>query len=406
MMATKVGVGESKKKDSFEAGSEAARSALNRAEIEKCDFVFLYATVGYDQLELLKGVRSVTGNATLSGCSGEGVITQAGPEGEIVFTQSGTKKGINAVGVMVISSDEIVFNNFVGYELKKDSKKAGEEIGEKIANAKIEEPLLLMMFLDGLTVNVKEFFLGIDTFIQKPLKFCGGLAADDFAYRNTYQYYNDQVLSDAASCVLISGNVKIELGVSHGCFPIGLEKTITKSKSNTVYDVDRKPVWDFYKQYLDPEMKEFNNEINTFLDLGEKLPDELATEYDKYIIRAPVSQNPDGSLNFATEIPEGTNVQLIRRDADKISMNAKRMAERIKAELREKKPIAILHVDCCARGKMFFGGDAKEKGIDVMQDVFGKDVPWLGFYSYGEISPIRNENYYHNQTAVLCLIYK
>lgn len=403
-METKVGVGESKKTDSFEAGSEAAQTALSRAGLARCDFVFLHATVGYDQQALLNGVRSVTGEAPLSGCSGEGIITQAGPEGEMVFTLSGMKKGSDAVGVMVIASDEFRLNNYVSVGLKKDSNKAGKEIGKKIIKDDINKPLLLMMFLDGLSVNVKDFFSGISAMVQRPLKFCGGLAADDFTYGKTYQYYNDQVLSDAASCVLISGGIKIELDVSHGCFPIGLEKTITKSKSVTVYEVDYRPVWDFFKQYLGPDMKAFNNEINTFLDLGIKLPEELATEYDQFIVRAPVSQNPDGSLNFATEIEEGTPVQFIRRDADKISANAKIMAERIKTRLGEKKPIAVLHVDCCARGKMFFGGDAKEKGIDVIQDVLGKDIPWLGFYSYGEIAPISNENYYHNQTAVLCVI--
>ncbi len=405
-MATKVGVGESKRTDSFEAGSEAARIALNRAGIDKCNFVFLHATAGYNQPELLMGVRSITGDTPLSGCSGEGIITQAGPEGEVIFTQAGTKKGIDAAGVMVISSDEIKFVNYAGKDLKYDSKKAGEKIGRKIVKDNIEKPRVLMMYLDGLTVNVKEFFHGIDTVVQKPLVFCGGLAADDFTYSNTYQYHNDHVLSDAASCVLISGDAKIELGVSHGCYPIGLEKTITKRKSNTVYEINHEPIWSFFKQYLDPDMEEFNNEVNTFIGLGEILSQDLTTEYDNHIIRSPVSQNPDGSLNFATEIDEGTHVHLIRRDADKISMNAKKVAERIKARLGDKKPIAVLHIDCSGRGKMFFGNDVKEKGINVIQNVLGKDIPWLGFYSYGEISPIKNINYFHNHTVVLCVIYK
>jgi len=72
-----------------------------------------------------------------------------------------------------------------------------------------------------------------------------------------------------------------------------------------------------------------------------------------------------------------------------MSLGAKEMAEKINAKLNDKQPIAILHVDCAARGKMFFGDEVKQKGIDVMQDVLGKDIPWLGFYSYGEISPIK-----------------
>ena len=47
----------------------------------------------------------------------------------------------------------------------------------------------------------------------------------------------------------------------------------------------------------------------------------------------------------------------------------------------------------------------KEKGIDVIQDVFGKDIPWLGFFCFGEIAPIKGINYFHNQTVALCVIY-
>jgi len=82
---------------------------LDQAGTDKCDFVFMFATVGFNQEELLKGVRSITGDTPLSGCSGEGIITQAGPEGEVVFTSSGTRKGTNIVGVMIFSSNEIRF---------------------------------------------------------------------------------------------------------------------------------------------------------------------------------------------------------------------------------------------------------------------------------------------------------
>jgi hypothetical protein len=405
-MSTKAGAGRSNDKDSFQAGVLAAKAAMDQAGIEKCDFVFMFSTVGYNQDDLLKGVRSVTGNAPLSGCSGEGVITQSGPEGEVVFTSSGPRKGIDVAGVMVFSSDEIKFYNYLETGLKESSTKTGEEIGRKIKNDTHTKPLLLLTFVDGLKVNVKDFFTGIDSILKQPLLLCGALAGDNFILGNTFQFFNDRVVNDAASCVLIAGDVKIEIGVSHGCVPLGLEKTITKAQANTVFEIDNQPAWDFFRQYLDDSIKVFTKEIRTFLDLGIKLPDDMATEYDKYIIRAPLSQNPDGSLNFATEIPVGTKVKIIRRNAEKISMGAKNMAERIKAKLGDKIPIAVFHVDCAARGKMFFGDDVKEKGIDVLQDTFGKNIPWLGLFACGELAPIKNVNYYHNQTAVICVIYK
>jgi hypothetical protein len=404
-MATKIGVGESKEHDSFKAGAEAAREALARAGTDKCDFVLLFASAEYDHKELLKGVRSVTGNAPLSGCSGEGIITQRGPTGEGSFTQSGLVKGQRIAGVMVFSSDTLSFFNCCSRGLKENSQKAGEEIGKTIQGIHAENPLALLMFPDGLTVNMKAFFRGIDSCIKKPMVFSGGAAADDLTYTQTYQYHNDRVLVDGVSCVLLFGKADIQIGVSHGCLPIGLDKTVTKAQRNKIHEIDGRPAWDFFRQYLDDDMQEFTPEIASSLSLGEKLPDTLATEYDKYIIWIPLGKDPECALSLSTEIAAGTKVRITRRDPEKISLGAKNLALRLKANLGSRQPVAVLHFDCAARGKMIFGEDAKEKGIDVMQDVFGKNVPWLGFYTYGEIAPIGGNNYPHTCTAVLFVIY-
>lgn len=402
-MSTKSGVGRSNNKDAFLAGSIAAKEALSNAGLEKCDFVFLFATADYDQNELLKGVRAITKDAPLSGCSGEGIITQAGPEGEGLFTESGFMKGDNIAGVMVFASDEISFLNCIEESLKNNSNKAGENIGMKIEKELSNNPLMLLLFPDGLTVNAKELFAGIDNKIKKPLTYCGGTAGDMSSFTKTYQYYNDKVFSDSVSCVLVSGKAGIKIGVNHGCVPLGLDKTITRAEGNKLYEIDNKPAWEVINEYLNVE--KFTPEIVAAFGLGEKLPEELITEYDKYLIRTVLGQNKDGSLNLATEMPAGTIFCITSRKADKISNGAKLMAERIKTELKGQKPIAVLHFDCAGRGQWFFGKDAKEKGIDVIQKVLGKDIPWLGFYSYGEIAPIQKRNYFHNNTVVICVIY-
>ena len=404
-METKVGVGESKKINPFEAGVEAAQMAMVKAGLQECDFVFLFATAGYEQEPMLKGVRSVTGTAPLSGCSGEGIITQSGPAGEGMFGETGLIKGEEIVGVMVFSSDKIKFFNYASQGLKTDSQKAGLEIGREIKEARVENPLALLMFPDGMTINSKDFFEGIDAVIEKPLLFCGGSAGENLTFNKTYQYHNDKVLTDSASCVLISGKAEIEVGVNHGCEPISLERTITKSKKNNIYEIDNKPAWDFFKKFLPNDANEFTAELVTFFALGEKLAEDLAPEYDKYIIRVPMGQNADGSLYINTEMPTGTKVHMMRRDDEKVSLGAKKLAEKIKNRIGDKKPIAVFHFDCAARGKRLFGEDTKQMGIDVIQNVFDKDIPWLGFYSYGEIAPIAKKNYIHTVTVVLLVIY-
>ena len=48
-MTTKAGVGTSHHHNPNVAGREAAEQALKEASIAKADFVFMFATVGYDQ---------------------------------------------------------------------------------------------------------------------------------------------------------------------------------------------------------------------------------------------------------------------------------------------------------------------------------------------------------------------
>lgn len=403
-METKVGVGQSIKDNPFEAGAEAARVAMDKAGVSKCDFVLAFSTADYDHTKLLKGIRSVTGEAPLSGCSAFGVITQSGPLGEGDYTESGLIKGQSIAGVMVFSSSKIRFHNFIAQGLLNNSDKAGEEIGEKISQLEVD-PLVLFILPDGLSFNSNAFFTGIDKQLKKPLMFCGGGAGECLDQYKTYQFHNDKVLNDSASCFLISGGVNIKTAISHGSVAISTEKIITRAEANRIYEIDHETAWAFYKSYLPDETEDFTSELAGSLCLLEKLPDEYATIYDTHIARNPAIKHPDGSMQFLAEIPAGAKVQMGRRDPDKISMNARKMAERIKSELGDRKPIAVLHFDCAARGKLCFGNEAKEKGIDVIQDVLGKDIPWLGLYSYGEIGPIAGKNYFHNGTVSLCILY-
>lgn len=62
-MGTAAGVGHSVYRNPAEAGKEAALSALRQAGIEKADFLFVFATVGYDQQALINSIRETTSGA-------------------------------------------------------------------------------------------------------------------------------------------------------------------------------------------------------------------------------------------------------------------------------------------------------------------------------------------------------
>ena len=98
IMVTKAGVGMSHHRNPVMAGREAVDAALKSGGIEEPDFVFMFATVGYNQRALVKAVREASGGAPLCGCSGEGTIMR----GEV------DESNFSLV-IMAISSDQLHF---------------------------------------------------------------------------------------------------------------------------------------------------------------------------------------------------------------------------------------------------------------------------------------------------------
>jgi len=76
-MATWVGVGNSKRPDSFQAGAEAAQKALESMGQLHPDLVLVFASTRFDQEALLKGVTSATQDAPAKEESSEIIIQTA-----------------------------------------------------------------------------------------------------------------------------------------------------------------------------------------------------------------------------------------------------------------------------------------------------------------------------------------
>ena len=66
----------------------------------------------------------------------------------------------------------------------------------------------------------------------------------------TYQYCDDEVISDGISYALLSGEARTAWAISHGCIPIGGERIVTRSKGNVIYEIDGKPATEVLKEYL------------------------------------------------------------------------------------------------------------------------------------------------------------
>jgi hypothetical protein len=394
-MSTKVGVGMSHHRNPLVAGREAAEKALQSGGVKKPDFVFLFATVGYNQKTLLKAVREATGGAPLCGCSGEGTIIR----GEIDESNF-------SVAIMAISSDELRFSNGMGNGLKADSANAGRTVANTLRPELNSDTLALFLFPDGLTFNYDRFLIALEGQLNMdhPLPLIGGTAGDNWQLKRTYQYCNDDVISDGLTWALLSGQARITWAVNHGCISTGVEHKVTRSDGNTIHEIDGKPALEVLKGYLtDDEIVDWAKAV-IHLTLGFETPGYM-DDYDEYMIRfMPTKDDKTGAVTIPTEVAEGTSIRMTRRDFEKVSNGIGRLANQIKAQLGENRAKLVLQFDCAGRGKVFLRDQQKIQLLNNLQNQI-PDVPWLGFYTLGEIGPVGDVNCFHNYTAVIAAVY-
>jgi hypothetical protein len=84
------------------------------------------------------------------------------------------------------------------------------------------------------------------------------------------------------------------------------------------------------------------------------------------------------------------------------------MTKQIQELLKGKKPQAVFHADCGLRGRFSFNRVLKDEIINRIQYPICSDenIPWHGLYSAGEYSMIGRQNYLHQFTTSLFVIYR
>src|ERR671910_481223 len=150
LMAIKAGVGMSRHHNPNVAGREAAEQALKKADVSKPEFVFMFASIGYDQPSLVRAVREITGGAPLAGCSAEGTINGDDAD-ESNFS----------VVVTAISSDELQWTNGIVPGLEDEPRAVGKQVAQDLLPTLSTDAIGLFVFPDGATGYLGPFFGGL-----------------------------------------------------------------------------------------------------------------------------------------------------------------------------------------------------------------------------------------------------
>ena len=385
-MATKAGVGMSRHHDPNVAGREAAEQALQKAGGSKPDIIFMFGSIGYDQRSLLGAVREATGGAPLTGCSVEGTIDGDDAD-ESNFS----------VLVTAVSSEELHWHNGLATGLSADSCALGKRVAKDLLPHLSADTIGLFIFPDGLTYDIDNFFAGLEGDLpsERFLPIWGGGAGNNLNLgMPTYQYCDDEVVSDGVSFALLSGEARPAWAIGHSLIPIGGERIVTRSQGNVIYEIDGKPATEVLKEYLPADaLAEDRDWLHYAISLALSFRAPSYMKDEEYVVRGvPQLSLTDGSITVQTEVQEGTSIWFSSRDKEKITTGFDRMAAQIKEQLDDAQPELVFQFECVTRGKLMFRELEKLQLLRRFRQSVGPEVPWVGFYTIGEIAPVEEHN--------------
>jgi hypothetical protein len=264
----------------------------------------------------------------------------------------------------------------------------------------------LFVFPDGHIDNLYNFFAGLEENLSSDrfLPLWGGGANNNFNVgERTYQYCDDEVISDGVAYALLSGKARASWAMSHSLIPIGGERIVTRCQGNVIYEIDGKPATEVLKEYLPERALTDERDWMRYaisLALCFRAPSYMKDE--EYIVRGVPSVNlTDGSITVQTEVQEGTSVWFSSRDKEKLATGLDRMAAQIKQQLGSAQPQLVFQFECATRGKMMFRDQEKLQLLRQFRQSVNPEVPWVGFYTWGEIGPVENHNNRHLYTSVV-----
>ncbi len=378
--------------DHQEAGGEAAALAVEKISGGKPDIVFVFSSIQYNQQEVLAGVRRRVPDALIVGGSAAGEISSFAT----IF---------DGVVALAIASDTIAFSTGYSQGVSKDSFAAGAAAAKSVLEHSKEPPTLFISLPDGMTGNGAAIVQGAQSVLGMNFPIIGGSLGDDYLFKQTFEYYNDQVLTDAIVGIGISGKFSYGFGVKHGWEPIGLPMKVTKADGTLLQEVDDKPALSIYQDYFGKDATDLIRE--PLARMAYTYPLGLKVEgSDELLIRDPVVANEKGEITMAAAIPEGTTIQLMIGDREKALAAASDAAHTALQQLGGSTPRFIMVFNCMARNKLL--GIRCSEENKLVQDIIGKDVPMVGFYTYGEQGPLLGKKetpaYFHNETMTLLVV--
>jgi hypothetical protein len=273
-----------------------------------------------------------------------------------------------------------------------DSRQAGRRLAEALAAPGLRGVLVLS---DGLVVNGTELLNGVKQVLPAEVVVTGGLAGDGDRFAATWVVAQGRPTAGLVSAIGLYGDrIRVGHGSRGGWDSFGVERQVTRSDGNVVYELDGEPALALYKRYLGERAAGLPATALLF-------PLALCSDDGTGLVRTVLAVNEaEQSMTFAGDVPQGGRVQLMRANFDRLVEGAA-TAGRLAGRGQEPGGGCLAVAISCV-GRRLVLGERTEEEVEAVLDSLPPSSSLVGFYSYGEISPSATGTCeLHNQTMTL-----
>ena len=215
----------------------------------------------------------------------------------------------------------------------------------------------------------------------------GGKAGDDWELKETFVFTNKKEAKYGIVALVLNGD-KIALNgmAVTGWKPLGITRTVTKSKGQLLYEIDGKSAVELYLRYLGKEDKITEKDFKVFEELSMEYPFIVERDNSETVLKTPMRINtaenalvidipmPEGSKFWFTSPPEFNIVEEVIEKASQLKETTNQGAD------------AMLIFSCAGRHPIL--GPMVTDENNGLAEVW--QTPMAGFFTYGEFGRVLN----------------
>ncbi len=255
-----------------------------------------------------------------------------------------------------------------------------------------------IVLVDGLSSQMKELTDTLFSKLGSTVTYVGGGAGFyDLTHRKCI-FDNKGIYEDALYvCIVKAPSCN---AVGHGWKKLEGPFIATKSVDNTLCELDNYNSFEVYKSAIE-DIERIALYKSDFFTYAKDHPFGIVQDNGKIIVRDPISVNDNDEITCVANIPEGSEIYILKGDTDTLLASSLETVEQCIKNTPEKY-IPMLF-DCISRA-MFLEDRFEEELSNIQSKLI---YPVEGTLSIGEISTLRDGKIViHNKSTVLSLLQK